>query len=1081
MDISIALSSELTRIIECPYPASLAGLAELLARTDITTIRACIHNQTPCAVSKLAALVCQALPLWASTLRVLHYLSHSSEFRHELLLQNPGLLDALLTKATSSQQGFEDHVELCVLMLSRPLPGSILLPAVAHAFFLRVFEKATRSPDVNTLRLIYCMLNGACRQVLDSLPLDARQRFDQELCNILSSNSAGKDSMLLLWCFGIVLLAEHPQSIQDMQCVQSDLEHPVPAEMIERRCKTSSGQKLFGSKEGSHKTITLTCMCVIWATKGRTGVSEDEAIESIRIASRTLRCIDQNVRESWPGSTALEKEVIIQKLHEKIMRTDISQPVLLEALCFYATVAGFGNLRPETVPQQEQCLKEVTHFADPDCLGETLATSLPAFALQMKEGTFQALLIDILEACVLAPSPQRLCNLVILVDELNAGICTSEPLRTKMRLSLRSDVVQGKMWSLIETVTMSQGASCHTYATSIYRKLLSATIALLLTIVPVAYTDEPALPPALVIGLIKKQRQFSITAHECSHHSHTVDHPSISLFQQECTPYTGQHLQDWRHRLDSELESQSFYQRESIIRSVAQICRDLETRCNTVEEPLRREQEKSTKLEQRMVGLLDQISLLEAQAIDDRLHLDGLEEERLTMADEKEKITVKLEELKVEFAEASRSAEDTLREAKAEFDANKMGYQSTMLRNEETIEAQNREIAELNATLSQLREGRDRDYCSLNERHEHLQRQLSELEQKWADERENTSRQADQITRLEQQQFDLVSQLQGTEAELEDITGQFSNLQVTYQELIESSDKALRDQEAQYISSKAAAAAKADKERIELNDELQIALEENRQIKDAYDETQREFQHLVQTKMKDLSNRCSEQEEELGELRTFRQNILASITPTTTNPLAIRSASRAPSKAADSATPRAPAQERRRRKSAMPQNIASTTTTEPESCTNTMLENMADASFASFDSRFSQDGGSSPKRPKPRPSFKVPTMHNSYTPKPVVKSKSISRHPSSSKRSALIQMSPNRRHTSVEFTVAENEEKHQSTETHPVSMRRRSLQATERSDLDMEDFLAGTPLTPGDFISGTGRAPEEDDITTTEL
>ena len=39
---------------------------------------------------------------------------HSSEFCHELLLQNPGLLNALLTKATSSQQGFEDvSTEVC--------------------------------------------------------------------------------------------------------------------------------------------------------------------------------------------------------------------------------------------------------------------------------------------------------------------------------------------------------------------------------------------------------------------------------------------------------------------------------------------------------------------------------------------------------------------------------------------------------------------------------------------------------------------------------------------------------------------------------------------------------------------------------------------------------------------------------------------------------------------------------------------------------------------------------------------------------------------------------------------------------
>ena len=39
----------------------------------------------------------------------------------------------------------------------------------------------------------------------------------------------------------------------------------------------------------------------------------------------------------------------------------------------------------------------------------------------------------------------------------------------------------------------------------------------------------------------------------------------------------------------------------------------------------------------------------------------------------------------------------------------------------------------------------------------------------------------------------------------------------------------------------------------------------------------------------------------------------------------------------------------------------------------------------------------------------------------------------------------------------------------------------EQADVDMDDeFMAGTPLTPG-FMAGTGRVPDEDDASTTEL
>lgn len=121
-------------------------------------------------------------------------------------------------------------------------------------------------------------------------------------------------------------------------------------------------------------------MGVVWATKGDVGVADDEAIESIRVASSTLRVLDKQLIESWRKSGSYAKDSL-RKLHEKIMLIDKSGPILFEALCFYATLAGFGNIQSDTVKQQEKCLLELTQFANPDCLGETLATSLPAFAV----------------------------------------------------------------------------------------------------------------------------------------------------------------------------------------------------------------------------------------------------------------------------------------------------------------------------------------------------------------------------------------------------------------------------------------------------------------------------------------------------------------------------------------------------------------------------------------------------------------------------------------------------------------------------------------------------------------------------
>jgi hypothetical protein len=322
---------------------------------------------------------------------------HSSEFRDSLLLHSPGLLDALLTKADSKLRDFDDvsivqtgpltainHIQyagLCVLLLSRPLPASTPLPASAQAFFLRVFEKAVRSPDVSTLRPVYFMLNGACRTLLNVLPLERRRQFDEDLSLILSSNSAGQNQMLLLWCFGIALLAEYPNGVEGMN-PPSSLERPATVDSAwpEKQWKTSSYRRLFGSASKLNKTIQMTYMSVIWATKGDVGVSDEDAIEGIRIAVRTLRVVDRAALQGWPKSSAIARNTV-SKLADKVLRTDINPVIQLEALSFYATVAGEGNLPREVVTNYEWCLTGMANLIDADCHEETLSWSLQLFSV----------------------------------------------------------------------------------------------------------------------------------------------------------------------------------------------------------------------------------------------------------------------------------------------------------------------------------------------------------------------------------------------------------------------------------------------------------------------------------------------------------------------------------------------------------------------------------------------------------------------------------------------------------------------------------------------------------------------------
>lgn len=252
------------------------------------------------------------------------------------------------------------------------------LPASAQSFFIRVFERARQSPDVRTLKPVYSMLNGACRDLLSLLPTDRREQFDQVLSHILSSNGAGQNYMLMLWCFGIVLLAEHSGETQNLP---SPIENGTASP--KKQWKTASGHKMFGSIDKVYKMISLTYLSVIFATKGDVGVADEDAIEGIRIAVCTLGCVDRKALRAWPTSSALAKGTFT-KLPLKILRANISPAVQLEALCFYSMVAGEGNLSKDIVTQYERCLTNAAELVAPERLGETLLISLPIYSVSLR-------------------------------------------------------------------------------------------------------------------------------------------------------------------------------------------------------------------------------------------------------------------------------------------------------------------------------------------------------------------------------------------------------------------------------------------------------------------------------------------------------------------------------------------------------------------------------------------------------------------------------------------------------------------------------------------------------------------------
>jgi hypothetical protein len=250
------------------------------------------------------------------------------------------------------------------------------------------------------------MLNGACRDLLGLLDTHERDDFDQELSRILSSNGAAKNYMLMLWCFGIVLLAENASEIVEQRLQSSRGATPTASK---KHWTTASGRKMFGDNGKISKTISLTYLSVIFAIKGEEDVPDEDAVEGIQIAIRTLQHVDLAVLREWPRSSGLAKGTFA-KLPDKILRSNINPAVQLEALCLYSMVAGEGKLSSDIVAQYERCLMTVADLAHSDRFGQTLSVSLPVYSVSI----FSRSVLTSLN--VLGTMAGRLCSVIARQD-----------------------------------------------------------------------------------------------------------------------------------------------------------------------------------------------------------------------------------------------------------------------------------------------------------------------------------------------------------------------------------------------------------------------------------------------------------------------------------------------------------------------------------------------------------------------------------------------------------------------------------------------------------------------------------------
>lgn len=1018
------LSKELSRVLCAPYPVSLKRLDHLLALADGLAVRKWVDRH-PCQIQNLASLTADALSLWPYSLRILQCLSCAPDFRNHSIRRHPGLLDALLTKATTSSTDFDQYFTICVQFLSEPLPEALPLPASAQSFFIRVLDKAVKSPSVSTLGPIHSMLNGACRDLLGILPNKTRISFDEQLCRILVSNNAQQDPMLLLWCFGIALLVESPSNIgtsvgsiaESASCASI-----ASQEHSESNWKTPAARKLFGSAKSQMKTLTMTVLSVIWACKGEVGVSNVDAIEGIRIAIKTVEAVDIEIRRGWPTSSAFTKSMF-HKVIEKALRNGIHPSVQLEAFAFLAVIAGEEKLPTEVHKMYKTTLENITHLAiDNQHVAQSLVLSLPKYASRINENTAKKILSDLLDASGLQGTPESLELFYVLTVQLTAVVSACRTLRVGFLLALSSNDLQGPIQCFLRTsfeeplTNHHPGETCSTYISNSRRKLASAVVSLLLTAALTAQEDEVGISASLATALANKQRMFSVVSFQCKHDAApTQERQPLSIFQESCTPDNQSNGQNWKQRLSSELEQQTGFQRELVIRTVARVCQELEERCETVEEPLRQERRRVEDLQLQVTELSTRTSDLEGQAIDRKILVDGLEaglaetETHLRQAQaENNELSNSVKDLRRQLEEANKQADRALRVAQDSFNIREIQLRTALLSKEEAVKQQESHIDDLNGKLECLQN----DLSSANDEHHHLSivheslnAECEELKNELHLERQQNSQKAAEISNLTAKGTELAMNLQSVKRDLDDTTSRLKALETEHEELSCSSKKNLaslkliHESELQNVSNKAADmeehlkndAQQARDAFVEL-EQIHEASLQDLEIKDAtiYD---------LETEVKQLSDACAHKDEELEELKALKNRVLATMGISADNIVPTQKSSH--SRHGNSTLSKTPGRQRQRRSALILPSGPGQHVYEDETEKTPGINR-------SFDSNASSKSGPTPKRAKPRKPFKVPALQLPQQIAGTRTTKLASGRSSAVKRSALMNVSVGR-------------------------------------------------------------------------
>lgn len=218
---------------------------------------------------------------------------------------------------------------------------------------------------------------------------------------------------------------------------------------------------------------------------------------------------------------------------------------------------------------------------------------------------------------------------------------------------------------------------------------------------------EVRIDALVTTALLDKQMSLLNISRSCDFYGSKSLALDIPINSNEASQLAGSH--DWRSMLRESMLRANESQFESIVRTVGEVCQDLERRCENVERPLRDEQTRSNDLNLKLNASEEALKVLEFQAQERLLAIGGLESEKLMLiaqvqvAEQREQsLSHSYEILQQDFEAAKKEAADAAEAAEETVKHQELAHLASLTGKDEMYDEQTSIIKELEERINIL-------------------------------------------------------------------------------------------------------------------------------------------------------------------------------------------------------------------------------------------------------------------------------------------------------------------------------------------------------------------------------------------